>query len=591
MKSTTTASGHDSYRAIASAAAVMVVTIAGMALLPTAAYAQRDETRRVGSVPRESAVQAAAVWNAPGTRRVRGDLTLSVGDTVRSDLAVLDGRLRLGGVVTGQVVVLNGDALLDAGSRIDGDLTVIGGAFESPDRPPVGGEIRVWSAAFRYREDGDTLVAEADFLSRWSRWSREDTASGRRAQLFLTTAHSYNRVEGLPIYFGPRLSARNGDTRARAEIFGIFRTGDALVRKRENLGHRVLVEVRKGRGAGVAVGGRLFDEVDAVEQWQLTKTEVGLGSFVFTRDYRDYWQRHGAQGYLSLFAGHGTELRAGYGEERWSARRARDVWSLFNSDDPWRINPSSDEGVVRLATLTGTLDTRNSAADPRSGWLLTGEVERGEGSLASLVGSLADRVPRDITYSRALFDLRRYNRLGPGAQLNLRAVFGGWLSGDALPLQRRLAVSGIDALPGFDFRRLIGATDRGTCFSGSDAEYVALGRPALCDRIALLQAEWKGDFRINLFGGNEDLGDRRWFLNRMKADGQWVVFANSGRGWLVGPREGDIRYPRSRLPALQSWRTDLGGGFDFGGFGVYIAQAVSESGLSPNAYVRLGRRF
>jgi hypothetical protein len=63
-----------------------------------------------------------------------------------------------------------------------------------------------------------------------------------------------------------------------------------------------------------------------------------------------------------------------------------------------------------------------------------------------------------VTYSRALFDLRRYNRLGPNAQLNLRAVFGGWVNGDALPVQRRFAVSGIDALPGFDFRRMLGTT-------------------------------------------------------------------------------------------------------------------------------------
>ena len=81
-------------------------------------------------------------------------------------------------------------------------------------------------------------------------------------------------------------------------------------------------------------------------------------------------------------------------------------------------------------------------------------------------------------------------------------------------------------------------------------------------------------------------------FNRLKADGAWVVFANSGRGWLVGPRGTDtLRYPKGSVPALRSWRTDLGGGFDFGTFGVYVAQAVSESGLSPNVYVRLGRRF
>jgi hypothetical protein len=35
----------------------------------------------------------------------------------------------------------------------------------------------------------------------------------------------------------------------------------------------------------------------------------------------------------------------------------------------------------------------------------------------------------------------------------------------------------------------------------------------------------------------------------------------------------------------------VGGGFDFGTFGVYVAQAVSERGQSPNVYLRLSRRF
>ena len=70
-----------------------------------------------------------------------------------------------------------------------------------------------------------------------------------------------------------------------------------------------------------------------------------------------------------------------------------------------------------------------------------------------------------------------------------------------------------------------------------------------------------------------------------------MLFVNSGRGWLLGDRQTELRYPRSSVPPLNSWRTDVGLGFDFGSFGVYAAQAVSESTLSPNFYVRLGRRF
>lgn len=565
------------------------------------ALAQRDRvaeperSRRLGGVPREVALEVTAVWNDPSTRRVRGDFALAPTDTVRGDLAVLGGRARLAGVVTGHVVVLNGDASLVDGARIERSLTVIGGAFDSPERPNVGGEIRVWSAAYRYHEVGDTLVADLDFFSRWSSWMRDDERStgSTRSDLLVTTAHTYNRVEGLPIYVGPRFRARSGDTRVRAEVFGIFRTGDELTWKRENLGHRVLFEVRQGNSAGVAIGGRLFDEVDAVEKWQLTDTEVGLNAFLFTRDYRDYWQRHGGQGYVSLFAGRGSELRASYGEERWSSRNARNVLSIVNDNIPWRVNPLADEGVMKLLTVSATFDTRNSPKDPRAGWYLRGEYEHGDGTLARVTSLVPIAPPEtDAVYSRALLDLRRYNRLGPNGSLNMRAVLGGWIDGDPLPAQRRFSVSGIDALPGFDFRRQLNDTDVGTCATGDEQAYAARGRPSLCDRMALLQIEWKGDFRVNLFGDDDDLGDRRWVFGRVKADGAWVVFANSGRGWLVGPRGTDnLFYPKGGVPDIKSWRTDLGGGFDFGNFGVYVAQAVSESGLSPNVYMRLSRRF
>ncbi|WP_396220353.1 hypothetical protein [Gemmatimonas sp.] len=581
--------------------AAMWVTLSVLPLASASAQRDRepdpDRARRLGGIPREVALEVTAVWNAPATRRVRGDFALARTDTVRGDLAVLGGRVRLAGVVTGQVVVLNGDVSMVDDARIERALTVIGGSFESPERLHVGGEIRVWSAAYRYHEVGDTLVAELDILGRWSRWTHDDerSASGRTASdLLVTTAHTYNRVEGLPIYVGPRFRVRNGDTRVQAELFGIFRTGDQLRWTRENLGHRLLFDVRHGNRVGVAVGGRLFDEVDAVEKWQLTDTEVGLNTFLFTRDYRDFYQRHGGHGYVSVFAGRSSELRASYGQERWGSRRARDVLSIVNDNVPWRVNPLADEGVMTLLTVSGTFDSRNSPSDPRAGWYLRGEYEHGNGALTRsnprTVNALVAET--DAVYSRALLDVRRYNRLGPIASLNMRAVVGGWINGDPLPAQRRFSVSGIDALPGFDFRRQLTSTDVGTCALGTEAAYAALGRPSLCDRMALLQVEWKGDFRVNLFGDEDDLGDRRWVFSRLKADGAWVVFANSGRGWLVGPRGTDaLRYPKGSVPELRSWRTDLGGGFDFGTFGVYVAQAVSESGLSPNVYVRLGRRF
>ena len=86
---------------------VLAALGAALSAMPLAsAWAQRDggtdaeRTRRLGGVPREVALEVTSVWNAPTTRRVRGDFALAPTDTVRGDLAVLGGRARLAGVVT-----------------------------------------------------------------------------------------------------------------------------------------------------------------------------------------------------------------------------------------------------------------------------------------------------------------------------------------------------------------------------------------------------------------------------------------------------------------------------------------------------------
>ena len=91
--------------------------------------------------------------------------------------------------------------------------------------------------------------------------------------------------------------------------------------------------------------------------------------------------------------------------------------------------------------------------------------------------------------------------------------------------------------------------------------------------------EW-GDRRANAAGA---AGDPRKMAGI--AAGSMI-----GRGWLMGDR-GDLGAGTGRVPDIGTWRTDIGGGFDFGGFGVYVTQSVSENGLKPNVFVRLGRRF
>ncbi len=600
---------------------VAVAALLGLAMPPAAAGAQptRRDTSNAPTLPREVARDAAARFNAPGTTRVFGPYDVPAGRTVEGDVAVLDGPVTVGGHITGRLTVLNADLTLRPGARVDGDVFVVGGVVDGRLDADLRGDYQSFRQPLQYTRADDRLtpVLSEDEQGTWWRWRRTTVGPRRRTTtgLTLSSGRTYNRVEGLPIHFGPSLEHDFGSGGVLIEALGIFRTAEQFAWDSANVGHLVRAELRLGQGLELRAGGRLFDQVAPVEDWQLGPAETGLAAFFLRRDFRDYFGRHGGAAYVSAFAGPDASVTVSLSDERWVSRAARDVFTLFRNNATWRPNPAADEGRVHVLNTALRIDTRNDVDRPWAGWYVAADYERGRGAFTSLAATSASLLPpgvdvpigelgrRDLApgrraYGRGFVDVRRYNRLTPDAQLNFRVALGGWLHGDPLPLQRRLSLTGPGALPGFDFRQpaLIGSarSDVGQCSLGG-AE--PAGSPAQCERMALLQAEYRGDIRVKLFGDDDEGRVRR---RAWRTEASWVVFADAGRGWLVGPRDaGEVVYPRGRLPAIGSFLTDLGAGLDFGhnrtndlgSFGIYVAKAVSRPSPGANVFVRIRRRF
>ena len=572
--------------------AVCVLGLLGAAAFPAAAQepekAERDSTLDRGELPREVASEVVDLFNGPTALRAFGRLEIAPDRVVEGDVAVLNGPLVIAGHVTGRVVAVNADVILRPTARVEGDLLVVGGAVEGREVGFIGGDIRVYRQALPYHQDGDRIVAERgtdDEEERvWDRWRRRHRRS--TSKLTLASASTYNRVEGLPIFLGPQVRQMTGFGTVSFDALGIVRTADNFRWDPENVGHRVRGEVRVGRDAGFALGGRAFDIVDGVESWQLTDTEVGLASFFLHRDYRDYFNRHGASGYLRLHASDESHLTLSYGNEWWASRRDRDPWTIARNSQTWRPNPQMDDGRFHVANATLRIDTRNDEQDPWAGWFITADYELGSGHTVFL-GPTSPGVrdeQHDVDYQRAFLDLRRYNRLSPDGQLNVRLVLGGWVAGDELPLQRRFSVGGAGTLPGFDFRRPDSSEDDVfQCGIGAALP----GHPAQCERMALVQAEYRGDLHFGLLDWDWDEG-RSWGVS---ADATWIVFADAGRGWLVGPRQGDLVYPSDAMPDLKTFQTDVGIGLEAGVLGLYLAKSVSDSREPANFFVRVRHRF
>ena len=565
-----------------------IVFSLAVALSSTATAQVRDVQHERSGLPRDVAREATRLYNESSGLRTTGRVDIEESRTVDGDVAVLEGPVFISGRVRGRVVAINSDVVLRSTARIEGDLLVVGGEVEGRHAAFVGGEIRIYRQELRYEQVGDRILpirsTTASETGWWQRWERSYRRSS--SKFYIATAGAYNRVEGLPINLGPQVSLIAPWGSVRLDAYAIVRTETSFDGDQDDIGHNVSTEVRLGRRGGVLVGGKLYNNVEPTETWQLSQGEAGLAAFLMRRDYRDYYERRGGRIHAGMFVRRGADVTVSYGEERWGSRGTEVPWTLFMQGASWRPNPAFDAGRLQLLNTTLRVDTRNDDESPLAGWYVLADIEHGSGDIDAFAPRSAPlatpAAPTDLQYTRGFLDFRRYNRVSPGAQLNFRVVTGGWLNGDAPPPPPPPPLDGPGGIPGFDFRTP-SAMNTLTCTTGGYDP----GIPGQCDRMALAQLEFRGDLQLDFFN---DWHDDDYM--RSVFDGVWVFFADAGRGWLVGPSSDDeMTCARDELPGLATYRADLGVGLDLELFGVYVAKSISDPSENPNFFVRVRHRF
>ncbi|HEX8695593.1 MAG TPA: polymer-forming cytoskeletal protein [Longimicrobium sp.] len=603
--------------------------------LPAAARAQdtipRAEALR--RLPPGIAERVVGLYNDPGTVRLTGPARIAAGSTVTGDVAVLDGSLVVAGRVRGDVVVINGDLELRDGAEVTGDVTVVGGAATGFERARVGGELLAYAERLDYVRRGERIYADVDRPDGrdagrdagrnagrdeearedearrggdWEEadddgWTIERRSRRGRADFIVATGNAYNRVEGLPITFGPVFETA-GSNPFRLRIMGIFRTETGPELGPERWGFEARAEQFLGGRRAARLGGTFFRRIDPIEDWHLSDLENALSTFFLHRDYRDHYRREGGSVYARVDpAGSPLSSTLELRLEKHRPVEAGSPWSLFNNDDPWRLQPLAAGGTLNSLALTTRIDTRNDERDPSDGWLVRAEVERAlEAELGGLTGveivpGIGDEpveipfIQRDYgLFTHGMIDLRRYNRISASSRLNLRLLAGGALGGAALPPQRQHALGGEGSLPGYGlFSQDCGARERRVDPRPADPNS-ALFFPAYgCDGFVLGQVEYRGtlSFRMDVghWGDDDewDGGDDDW--RRFDADFAWVLFADLGRGWTHHDEFEDTETV-----------ADVGFGLLFGRLGVYLAVPVVDvdrGGEGVNFFIRLDPRF
>lgn len=572
-------------------------SLVSLLMLPTPRLGAQD--RDAESSVRLSSVARSAtdLYNLAATTRVSGAYDLAQSKSSTGDVAVLNGPITIAGTINGSLVAINADVRLAPGARIMQHLIVIGGNITGQDSARIGGEIRVQAELLRYHVDGDRIGAEREPAYDDSWWARRRIKHEFRrgeayTDFFYVASRAYNRVEGWSFVAGPRFRRLTDWGKINVEAFGVVRTADPVRWDNRTLGHDARAELQFGKPWGLVLGGHAFDVVQPTENWQLSDGEVGLSSALLHRDYRDYFVRHGGEALVRLQGTDDADLTLSFSDERWGNIDARDPWSLMRGSEPWRANPLVSVGNMHLLTARAHVDTREKERSPWSGWYAMAEWENGVGTLTNpvagcAVGTLAlctAGLTKPVNYTSGMIDLHRYNRISPHAFLNLRVAAGGWLAGDPLPLQKRMALGGAGTLPGYGFRETSMTPDLLQCSSAN----TMFGTPGFCDRMALAQVELRSRFFSGIF---RDDGEDDWWRPGFNHEAQWVLFADAGRGWNVGTSDGGVVVDKGLLPDLNSFKRDIGIGLDFGGVGFYWAKAVSDATEPTRFFMRLERRF
>ncbi len=553
----------------------------------------QDRQLGVRRLPADVALEAIRRYNAPGTLRLSGATRIPAGGSVEGDVSVIGGPVSLGGRIGGDLMVLNGDLVFEAGAVVDGDVLVVGGTVRGGSEARIAGTLRVHREALYSRRVADTLEYAPQrtlvFQRRQRAWGDPSDAD-----FVVALGGTFNRVEGVPWVLGPKLDLRVREgARFQGDARLILRTAENLSLTTGRFGYRMRAEMVAGsRTRNLGVGLRAYDQVTSTEPWPLKNFEAGWAAFLLHDDYRDWYRRRGWGAYSTLRASPQLTVSIEGREERHFSIAANDPWTVFDNASAWRENPAISDGVYR--TLAGGLryDTRNDRSTPSSGMLVSADIEatRGAGVSAVIPGTACITTPcgppslddGTLSFSRLFLDARSYVRLTPAARLHLRLAGGGKLGGEDLPAQYRMSLGFPDPLPGYGFRQ----------FSCGGQAYP--GHRALCDRAIVAQVEFRTHLGFDVGPGwandwgDPDEGDERWKPFRISGP-DIVVFADAGRSWNTGNAPGEI--PSDRFPTLSSFNTDVGIGLDLGPAGVYLAKSVGALDRSATFSVRLGRRF
>ncbi|MBN2289968.1 MAG: BamA/TamA family outer membrane protein [Candidatus Glassbacteria bacterium] len=377
--------------------------------------------------------------------------------------------------VRGSVIMSGGELGLRSGTRVEGDVILLGGRMFKSRKATVAGELlktssdrclRMLRESLKLKRGGGGLPLSAEMqLNRLGGFALE----------------GYDRVDGYSVSWGFNL------VRPQHPGAPLLKARTITATTRQAFGFEAVLQWPFDKAASYNLGFGVRSLTDTNDRWRLDDLDNAVKAFFAGRDLRYYFRREGYTIFFHRSLGKKSRLGIAYQNERYYSLADKSPFTLFGQEN-FQPNLPVDPGSIRSFLLECLIDTRNDLLFTSSGLWLRVESELAGGELGG-----------EYRFCRLDMSIKRWDTFG--RRHHTFFWFKGAFADRALPFQRGYTLG--NTLRGYDNFAFSG--DRMLLFQGFYG--FSMPRLPLLDRLFFhWRAEAVYEAGIAFFKDDPELG-------------------------------------------------------------------------------------
>jgi Omp85 superfamily domain len=348
---------------------------------------------------------------------------------VRGDVINIGSDIDIYGEVSKNIVCFFGDITLHSKSVVRGDVIAICGRV--------------------YRHDDSQVYGQIISSKGWQKGGRRfGSRRGYYRPHSLNAGMEYNRVDGY-------LAKTWFKYEDPDQFFPTIELGIGYAFEAKRLHYNMAFSQRFMDKYAIEPHGRVYRETGTEDDWVCGEDENTVFALIVNEDFRDYYEREGSEVGLRFHLGkdNSIDFQYSYDNLDWMESHTK-LWSLFGKKDfrenfstlPYELKETYKDdftGKLSLFKINYTLDTDGGKYLSDASWFGQIQYEKAGGDLKG-----------DLTYTKWMVSLSRYQPFNRYFALNLRAMYGG--SSDRLPLFKKYFLGGLRTLRGYKHKVFYG---------------------------------------------------------------------------------------------------------------------------------------